>query len=45
VRVKVSLGVAAYPDQARDAEELLTFADHALFAMKARGKDGVRAHR
>ena len=41
VSVKASLGVADYPVQARDAEELLAFADQALFAMKARGKDGV----
>jgi diguanylate cyclase (GGDEF)-like protein len=41
VRVKASLGVAAYPSQARDAEELLAFADRALFDMKVRGKDGV----
>jgi diguanylate cyclase (GGDEF)-like protein len=45
VKVKVSLGVAAYPSHARDAEELLSFADNALFAMKARGKNGVQAHR
>jgi diguanylate cyclase (GGDEF)-like protein len=45
VMVKASLGVAAYPTQARDAEELLAFADQALFAMKARGKDGVREYR
>lgn len=45
VHVQASLGVTTYPTQARDAEELLTFADQALFAMKAMGKDGVRAHR
>jgi diguanylate cyclase (GGDEF)-like protein len=45
VQVKASMGVAAYPRQARDAGELLAFADHALFAMKARGKDGVRTYR
>lgn len=45
VMVRASLGVAAYPSQARDAEELLAFADRALFAMKARGKDGVREYR
>ncbi len=41
VSVRASQGVAAYPDQARDAEELLAFADQALFVMKARGKNGV----
>jgi len=44
VNVKASLGVAAYPAQARDAEELLAFADTALFTMKGRGKDGVRGY-
>jgi diguanylate cyclase (GGDEF)-like protein len=41
VSVRASQGVAAYPEQARDAEELLAFADQALFVMKARGKNGV----
>lgn len=45
VKVQASMGVAAYPDQAGDAGELLAFADQALFDMKARGKDGVRVYR
>jgi diguanylate cyclase (GGDEF)-like protein len=45
VQLKASMGVAVYPLQARDAGELLAFADNALFAMKARGKDGVRMYR
>lgn len=45
VKVKASMGVAAYPEQAREAGELLAFADKALFDMKARGKDGVRVYR
>jgi len=44
VKVRVSMGVAAYPVQAGDISELLSFADQALFAMKARGKDGVRVY-
>jgi diguanylate cyclase (GGDEF)-like protein len=44
VRVKASMGLAAYPAQAKDAGELLAFADQALFAMKVRGKDGVRVY-
>ena len=45
VKVKASMGVAAYPAQAADIGELLSFADQALFTMKARGKDGVRVYR
>jgi len=45
VQLKAGMGVAVYPWQARDAGELLALADHALFAMKARGKDGVRTYR
>jgi diguanylate cyclase (GGDEF)-like protein/PAS domain S-box-containing protein len=45
VNVKASMGVAAYPAQAADINELLSFADQALFAIKARGKDGVRVYR
>jgi diguanylate cyclase (GGDEF)-like protein len=45
VKLKASMGLAVYPAQANDAGELLALADHALFAMKARGKDGVRVYR
>jgi diguanylate cyclase (GGDEF)-like protein len=45
VKLKASMGLAAYPTQAKDAGELLALADNALFAMKARGKDGIRVHR
>ena len=44
VRVKASMGLAAYPAQAKNAGELLAFADSALFGMKVRGKDGVRVY-
>jgi predicted signal transduction protein with EAL and GGDEF domain len=39
------MGLAVYPAQAKDTGELLALADNALFAMKARGKDGVRVYR
>jgi diguanylate cyclase (GGDEF)-like protein len=45
VKLKASMGLAVYPAQAKDAGELLALADSALFAMKARGKDGVRVYR
>jgi diguanylate cyclase (GGDEF)-like protein len=41
VKLQASLGIAAYPEHARDAGALLAFADSALFDMKARGKDGI----
>ena len=44
VKLTASMGVAVYPTPARDAGELLAFADNALFAMKAEGKDGVRVY-
>ena len=45
VQVKASMGVAVYPWQARDAGELLAFADQAMFTMNAWGKDDVRTYR
>lgn len=44
VSLQASLGVAAYPDHARDAGDLLAFADRALFSMKGGGKDGIRTY-
>ena len=44
VTLQASLGVAAYPEHARDASDLLAFADKALFTMKSRGKDGVSVY-
>lgn len=39
--VTVSLGVAAYPDHAREAEALMRLADDALYAAKHAGRDRV----
>lgn len=41
VRVSASFGVATYPDDAADKEELLMAADRGLFHSKASGKDRV----
>ncbi|NNL69917.1 MAG: sensor domain-containing diguanylate cyclase [Acidimicrobiia bacterium] len=41
VRVSASFGVATFPDDAADKEELLKAADHCLFESKAAGKDRV----
>jgi len=43
VRLAASFGVATYPDDARDLESLLALGDHALFAVKRDGRDGVAA--
>lgn len=45
VRLRLSAGLATYPDDAGDRDSLLALADGALFAAKQRGKDAVRAHR
>lgn len=41
VHMSASFGVATYPDDAVEAEELLALADQAMFRIKARGKDAV----
>lgn len=41
--VTASLGVASFPDHARNGEELLRAADEAMYDAKASGRDCVRA--
>ena len=41
LRITVSCGVAAYPEDAQTLVDLLGNADHALFETKRRGKNGV----
>jgi diguanylate cyclase (GGDEF)-like protein len=43
VRLTASFGVATYPDDAPDLEGLLALGDHALFAAKRSGRDGIAA--
>jgi two-component system, cell cycle response regulator len=43
VRLAASVGVATYPDDARDLESLLALGDQALFSAKDGGRDGVAA--
>lgn len=43
VHLTASYGVASSPDDAVDVTELLAHADHAMFGVKKRGKDGVGA--
>ncbi|WP_417582166.1 EAL domain-containing protein [Nitrincola sp.] len=42
VWASVSIGIALYPEQARDMDELLSYADQALFAAKAAGRNCLR---
>lgn len=37
----VSIGIALYPDDGRDAKELLTNADTAMYHMKEKGRNGI----
>ena len=41
--ITVSLGVATYPDDASDMQELIREADKALYKAKALGKNRVEA--
>ncbi len=43
IRITASFGVATFPDDAEDLEALLGRADTAMYAAKARGRDGVWA--
>lgn len=45
VRLRATLGVASYPEQAADLKSLIAAADHALFAAKKSGKDAVGSYR
>lgn len=44
VPVTISVGVAVWPDDARDLPSLIDCADAALYAAKRAGRDAVRAH-
>ena len=41
LRVSLSIGVAVYPDDGDEVEDLLRFSDTAMYQAKTRGKDGV----
>jgi diguanylate cyclase (GGDEF)-like protein/PAS domain S-box-containing protein len=43
VRLSASLGVATFPDDARDLQAVMSLADQALFGVKRRGKNAVAA--
>ena len=41
VRLQASYGTATFPQDASDLNGLIAAADHALFAVKKKGKDGI----
>ena len=41
VRLTASFGIATFPHHATDLQGLIAAADHALFAIKGRGKDAI----
>ena len=41
IHVGISLGLASFPEDAKNSQELLALADGALFQIKASGKNGV----
>ena len=45
VRLSASFGVATFPDDARDLENLLALGDQALFSVKDTGRGGIAAAR
>jgi diguanylate cyclase (GGDEF)-like protein len=45
VRLQASYGVATFPKHAKDLNGLIAAADHALFAVKEGGKNGVGQYR
>lgn len=45
LRLTVSLGVCTYPDYSRTGQELIAFADAALYGAKATGKNRVEVYR
>jgi diguanylate cyclase (GGDEF)-like protein/PAS domain S-box-containing protein len=44
IAISPSIGIAYYPDHARDAEELLRHADAAMYEAKARGRNTWRVY-
>ncbi|HEV8701650.1 MAG TPA: sensor domain-containing diguanylate cyclase [Candidatus Polarisedimenticolia bacterium] len=41
VRISASLGIASFPDHGQSRDDLLARADHAMYVVKGRGKNGV----
>ncbi|WP_181952555.1 sensor domain-containing protein [Vulcaniibacterium gelatinicum] len=42
VQVTLSIGITVFPDDARDADTLIRYADTAMYAAKEAGRDGYR---
>jgi diguanylate cyclase (GGDEF)-like protein len=41
----VSIGIAVFPDDARDGDELVSLADAAMYRAKQQGRDRIAWHR
>ncbi len=44
LKITASMGIACFPDDAEDVEELISKADKAMYKVKKRGKDGVECY-
>lgn len=42
IRVTASFGIATYPDDAKNKDELVRLADEAMYAVKGTSRDGIR---
>jgi diguanylate cyclase (GGDEF)-like protein len=45
IQLSASIGSAIYPDDGEDASQLITAADHAMYAAKMAGKNGYQPYR
>ena len=45
LRVTVSIGVSSFPEDTKNVEDLVTFADNALYQAKRSGRNRVCLHR
>jgi len=41
VRITASIGIASYPDHGDTREDLIGYADQAMYRVKERGKNGI----
>jgi diguanylate cyclase (GGDEF)-like protein len=44
INVSISLGVASFPEDAKTIKQLISFADHAVYAAKNKGRNKVSNH-
>ena len=44
LRLTASFGIASFPEDAQEMEDLINKADQAMYRVKKRGKDGVECY-